>query len=138
MSELDDLLGIDPQDPEQRLADDLTSADYEWMDQLVALRKRRNITQAQVAERMGLASQSVVSDIENLNTDPKLSTLRRYALAVGATVRHVARLAEVQVRVVSSPPSIEEPSRADTTGNAIRLHSSAIAGERSGLLAGAR
>lgn len=92
MTDLDTLLGIDPDDPEQQLADELTRADYVWVDQLKAMRKHLGMSQEQVARRMGVTSQSVVSDIENLNGDPRLSTLRRYALAIGAAVSHRAYL----------------------------------------------
>jgi transcriptional regulator with XRE-family HTH domain len=50
---------------------------------LVAMRKNAHLTQADVAERMGV-SQPVVSDFERYDANPTLSTIRRYALAVGA------------------------------------------------------
>ncbi|WP_168200737.1 helix-turn-helix transcriptional regulator [Allokutzneria sp. NRRL B-24872] len=90
MDELDLLLGFDEEDDQQRLAAELVEADYDWVSALVALRKRRGLTQTQLGELMGRA-QSVVSDIESMSTDPRLSTLRRYAIAVGASVEHVVR-----------------------------------------------
>ncbi|GAA4018703.1 hypothetical protein GCM10022247_47910 [Allokutzneria multivorans] len=90
MDELDLLLGFDEEDDQQRLAAELVEADYDWVAALVALRKRRGLTQTQLGELMG-RSQSVVSDIESMSTDPRLSTLRRYAMAVGASVEHLVR-----------------------------------------------
>jgi transcriptional regulator with XRE-family HTH domain len=81
------LLGVED-DEQVRLARDLTRADRLWVRALVALRKRRDLSQAELGALMG-RSQSVVSDIESMSGDPRLSTLRRYALAVGARVRHV-------------------------------------------------
>ncbi|MGW3966841.1 helix-turn-helix domain-containing protein [Amycolatopsis sp. NPDC005003] len=84
---MDELLGIDSSDPKDALADELVKADFAWVDQLVNLRKRLGLSQTQVAEAMG-RSQSVVSDIETMSSDPRLSTLRRYALAIGVAVKH--------------------------------------------------
>jgi transcriptional regulator with XRE-family HTH domain len=88
MSDLEQLLGVDRQDPVQDLAVRLTEADTSLVRDLVAFRKAAGLTQDEVAKRMG-RSQSVVSDIESMENDPRLSTLRRYALAIGALVTHV-------------------------------------------------
>ena len=87
MSEIDDLLGIDETDDVDALAGELVRADFSWIEQLVAHRKRLGLTQDQVARAMG-RSQSVVSDLETMSSDPRLSSLRRYAQAVRAAVRH--------------------------------------------------
>ncbi|MEY7973328.1 helix-turn-helix domain-containing protein [Saccharomonospora xinjiangensis] len=87
MDELDELLGFDESNAQQVLARDLTDADYEWVRKLVELRKRRKLSQKELGDIMG-RSQSVVSDIESMSSDPRLSTLRRYALAVGAIIKH--------------------------------------------------
>ena len=87
VDEFDSLLGIDAADERDVLAGELVRADFAWVDQLVARRRQLGLTQAEVARAMG-RSQSVVSDIETMSTDPRLSTLRRYALAIGAAVRH--------------------------------------------------
>ena len=88
MEDVDELLGIDPTDERDRLAGELVRADFAWVQQLVNLRKQHGLTQAQVAAAMG-RSQSVVSDLETMSNDPRLSTLRRYALAIGAAVKHM-------------------------------------------------
>jgi transcriptional regulator with XRE-family HTH domain len=106
MSELDDLLGIDSSDPGAALAEELVRGDFAWVDQLVRLRKQRGLSQMQVAEAMG-RSQSVVSDIETMGSDPRLSTLRRYALAIGAAVKHRVFLSAAPPRPVIATESSE-------------------------------
>ncbi|WP_244629298.1 helix-turn-helix domain-containing protein [Clavibacter capsici] len=56
---------------------------------LVRMRQEAGLTQAMVGELMG-TSQQAVNKIERYDSDPKLSTLRRYANAVGALVEHRA------------------------------------------------
>ncbi|HJF15468.1 MAG TPA: helix-turn-helix domain-containing protein [Enteractinococcus helveticum] len=85
-SQLEELLGIDPTDPLDQLADLLVSEDEKLLDQLVAIRKR-TLSQAEVAQRMGI-SQGAVARIESGSRNPHLSTLRRYAHAVRARVEH--------------------------------------------------
>lgn len=89
MDEIAELLGVDETDEQDLLAGELVRADYAWVDQLVRMRKELGLSQAQVADAMG-RSQSVVSDIETMSSDPRLSSLRRYALAIGAAVKHRA------------------------------------------------
>ncbi|MDR2374222.1 MAG: helix-turn-helix domain-containing protein [Bifidobacteriaceae bacterium] len=48
------------------------------------MRRAKGLTQAQVAERMGV-TQPTVAQLERYDANPTLSTLRRYALAVGAS-----------------------------------------------------
>lgn len=63
---------------------------------LVEVRENRGLSQADVAERMGI-SQSAVSQFERYDSNPKLSTIRRYAHAVGARIKHSVILdAELQ------------------------------------------
>ncbi len=57
------------------------------LSELVALRQQHQLTQAMVAERMGV-SQAAVSQFERYDANPTLSTIRRYALAVGARLEH--------------------------------------------------
>lgn len=52
---------------------------------LVQLRKRSGLSQTQVAARMG-TSQSAVARLEGGEVDVRLSTLERYAAAVGHEV----------------------------------------------------
>lgn len=69
-------------------AEALVDADTALLRALVKMRKSRGLTQDQVAERM-MVSQPAVAQFERYDANPKLSTLRRYALAVGARVHHV-------------------------------------------------
>lgn len=83
-----ELLGIDLTDPDVQGENAAIDRDMRLIETLVAIRKQRGLTQAEVAERMG-RSQPAVSDFERLGGDPHLSTIRRYALAVGAEVVHL-------------------------------------------------
>jgi transcriptional regulator with XRE-family HTH domain len=53
------------------------------LEALVTIRQIRELNQSELGERMGV-SQSAVSQFERYDANPRLSTLRRYALAVGA------------------------------------------------------
>lgn len=55
------------------------------IDHLIELRKQKRMTQKDVAERMGV-KQPTVSGFENQDSDPRISTLQRFARAVGARV----------------------------------------------------
>lgn len=66
-------------------ADDLVQNHRHLMKTLIAMRKRHNLTQDEVAERMGV-SQPAVSAFERYDSNPTLSTIRRYALAVHARI----------------------------------------------------
>jgi transcriptional regulator with XRE-family HTH domain len=80
-------LGIDPDDPRERLAKDLVESDHKLLDDLVKARIAAGMTKAQVAAAMG-RHRAVVTNFERLTTDPHLSTIRRYAMAVGARITH--------------------------------------------------
>lgn len=55
------------------------------LEDLVKIRKRHGFSQEQLAERMGV-SQSAVSQMERYDANPTLSSIERYAIAVGARV----------------------------------------------------
>lgn len=103
---LAEMLGVDLSDPEQRLAQELVEADEQMLDELIALRKRMHLTQADVAERMGI-SQGAVARIESGERDPHLSTLRRYAHAVRAIVRHEVRPLSARERYMQSDRALD-------------------------------
>lgn len=86
---LDELLDIDPSDSTSRHAQALVEGDKRLLNTLVRIRKGADLSQNQVGERMNV-SQSAVARIESGERDPRLSTLRRYALAVGALITHEA------------------------------------------------
>jgi DNA-binding XRE family transcriptional regulator len=68
-------------------ADSLVTEHRELMQDLVRFRTKHHLTQEVVAERMGV-SQPTVAAFERYDSNPKLSTIRRYALAVGARIEH--------------------------------------------------
>lgn len=85
------LLGLDPNDAQTSAAASDTDAVMMLVETLVRHRKACRITQKQVARAME-TTQSAVSDFERLGGDPRLSTIMRYARAVGmavATKAHV-------------------------------------------------
>lgn len=55
------------------------------MTQLVAARKERGLSQTEIAAQMG-TSQSAVARLERGDVDARLSTVERYAAALGQTV----------------------------------------------------
>ncbi|MER6396363.1 helix-turn-helix domain-containing protein [Kitasatospora sp. NPDC059973] len=80
---LHDLLDLDPDDP--RVAASLADAQAyaELVETLVVARKKRGLTQRDVADLMG-TSQSTISEFERVGGDARYSTLQRYARAVDA------------------------------------------------------
>ncbi|MBT1620607.1 helix-turn-helix domain-containing protein [Curtobacterium flaccumfaciens pv. poinsettiae] len=65
----------------------LARSDRQLKSDLIAQRRRAGMTQKQVADLLGI-SQQAVTKLERYDSDPKLSSLRRYANAVGAIVEH--------------------------------------------------
>jgi transcriptional regulator with XRE-family HTH domain len=65
----------------------------ELLDQLVAARRGSGLSQAELAARMG-TSQSAVARLESGELDARLSTLERYAAALGRTVDWQVRPSE--------------------------------------------
>jgi transcriptional regulator with XRE-family HTH domain/putative component of toxin-antitoxin plasmid stabilization module len=55
------------------------------IDALIELRQHIGLTQVEVARRMGV-KQPTVSGFENQDSDPRVSTLQRYARALGARI----------------------------------------------------
>jgi predicted transcriptional regulator len=56
------------------------------LDELVARRRTAGLSQGEVAERMG-TSQPAVARLEAGQVDARMSTLQRYADAIGAQLR---------------------------------------------------
>lgn len=84
--DINELLGIDQTDPAERLAHDLVEQDQSLLTGLVSLR-RKTMTQEELAERLGVSLESVKA-FERYDADPRLSTVRRYAFALRARIRH--------------------------------------------------
>ncbi|GEL16681.1 helix-turn-helix domain-containing protein [Pseudonocardia asaccharolytica] len=63
------------------------------LDELVAARREGGLSQTEIAARMG-TSQSAVARLERGDVDARLSTLERYAAALGRTVDWTIRSPE--------------------------------------------
>lgn len=100
---LDELLGIDRTDPLQRLAAALVQSDDRLMSDLVRARQDAGLSEEDIAARMDIPVGSVRA-LERVGTNPLLSTVRRYALAVGVMVRH---------EVLPLPPSSVDEGNPD-------------------------
>jgi transcriptional regulator with XRE-family HTH domain len=99
MSRLRDLLNEVNRD-EALAAEDAAATNV--VAQLVQARALQGITQAEVGKRAGL-TQAVVARIEGFESDVRLSTLVKYALAVGA---------QIQVK----PPKTGHKAKPETRG----------------------
>jgi DNA-binding XRE family transcriptional regulator len=73
-------------DHEFRRAYDCLKPEFRAARQLVAARNRAGLTQAQVAGRMG-TTQSTIARLESGKRLPTLSSLERYAQAVGCKIQ---------------------------------------------------
>ncbi|WP_089210776.1 helix-turn-helix domain-containing protein [Streptosporangium subroseum] len=100
-----DLLGIDLDDPAVRRESAAVERDMRLIETLVRTRKQLGLSQAEVASRME-RSQPSVSDFERVGGDPHLSTIRRYALAIGAEVRHTVCVTVVEQPATQAPSSL--------------------------------
>lgn len=87
MTRLDDLLPGEFHSPDALAAREAATEDQNLLVALIAARQAAGLSPEDVASRAGLTS-AEVADIERLGHDPRLSTVRRYARAVGVTVRH--------------------------------------------------
>jgi transcriptional regulator with XRE-family HTH domain len=76
----------DENDVLEARADALVEDHVSLLEDLVKLRKKHNLSQKDVAERMGV-KQPTVSAFERYNANPRLSSIRRYAMAVDAMVQ---------------------------------------------------
>lgn len=88
MSTIAQLLEQAKASPVFRRAKFLAARDREFLRNLVSWREARGLNQAEVAKRMGITQQSV-SKFERYDGDPKMSTVRRYANAVGVVVTYI-------------------------------------------------
>jgi DNA-binding XRE family transcriptional regulator len=92
MEDLMAALGIDMNDPVQRLANSLVSEDDNLLEELVSLRISSGITRERVADAIGCTVDDV-RRFETVSADPHLSMVRRYALVVGASISHSVKKA---------------------------------------------
>ncbi|AMS06463.1 XRE family transcriptional regulator [Acidipropionibacterium acidipropionici] len=74
----------------ERRADLLIKDHWQLIDRLVAIRKEHGLSIEKVAFRMGvLPEYAAVLDRQGPEVDWRLSEIRRYALAVGATTHTI-------------------------------------------------
>lgn len=71
----------------EALAESLVSSHDALMSELIRMRKKHGLSQEAVAERMGV-SQPTVAAFERYDANPTLASVRRYALAVDASITH--------------------------------------------------
>lgn len=81
----DDFLARSLRNPETRAAYEDSQSRHRIVDALIRLRNLLNLTQTDVARSMGI-KQPAVSGFETEGSDPRLSTLQRYARSVDATL----------------------------------------------------
>ncbi|MDJ0426013.1 helix-turn-helix transcriptional regulator [Rhodococcus fascians] len=74
-----------------KLARQLSASELAFKQKLVKLREERDMSQTQVAEIMGV-DKSAVSRFERIDSNPRLATIRAYALAIDAVVEMSAAL----------------------------------------------
>lgn len=97
MSIIDELLGLDPDSPDVIRAEQLALNDRALIRGLVAIRKQRNLSQADVGRLLGI-SQPSVAEFEAHDANPTLAKIRRYAQAVRALIVHQVAADEGQLR----------------------------------------
>ena len=69
-------------------AEQLVESHSNLLDELLSIRKQNGLSQELVGARMGI-SQPAVAAFESEESNPTLSSIRRYALAVGARIEHL-------------------------------------------------
>lgn len=77
---------------------------------LSQVRRARKLTIDEVAERMGCSADDVILQVESSSADPTLSTLRRYAMAVGAVLHRdvLDERLEPELGSITEDPATQE------------------------------
>ena len=94
----------DPDSPSRRRAAALAEADEMLHAALLQARRDQGMSQQQVADRLGV-TQPTVAAFERYDNDPRLSTVRRYAHAVGVVVSHSVTRDGIEVQCGWTPIS---------------------------------
>lgn len=90
----------------------LQRAQRAMMEDLIDLREKHELSQQDVAQRMGV-SQSAVAQFERYDSNPTLSSIQRYALAVEA---------KLELKVASDRESSHDfVAEKEKTGKMLRL-----------------
>lgn len=85
MDSVSQFVGLEAANAQQRLASSLVDETQDMMHDLVERRHACNMTQKNVAEVIGV-SRTAITHFERYDADPKMSTIIRYALAIGARI----------------------------------------------------
>jgi transcriptional regulator with XRE-family HTH domain len=101
----EDLFGTDPETPGERAALVMVESHSNLLIDLRKARRSRGLSRAAVAERMGVTRKKVEA-FESYWYDPKLSEIRRYALAIGVVV--VTKI-DIGAPAVFSAPAADAP-----------------------------
>ncbi len=96
--------------PEARAVRKYFEQAYDLASQVIGLRLKRDLTQAELAERCGV-DQADISRIERGETSPTTRTLQRIADALDADVRLVERRPS-QLSPTEGPGPVDSPSPA--------------------------
>ena len=88
----------------------LADAELDMLADLVKMRRAKGLTQDDVAAAIG-RNKSAISRFERLDSDPRLSTVRRYARAIGALITH--KVTDFQSSNEATGPRIDEPVQVD-------------------------
>lgn len=103
--------GVDYSDPKARLARDQETNALELVATLRACREEQGLSQAATADRMG-RHQSVVSTLERLGSDPRWSSVRRYATSLGCLIEYrivpVANSPLVDLALAEEPAELSD------------------------------
>lgn len=86
MTNFNDFLTEQLQDPEVKAEYDALEPEYAIIQAMIDARKGKGITQKELSERTGIA-QGDISKLENGNGNPSIRTLQRLADAMGMTLR---------------------------------------------------
>jgi predicted transcriptional regulator len=86
MTKLADLKARLMKDPEFAAAYAVADVEYRVIEEMIRTRSEAGLTQEALAERMG-TTQSAIARLEGGRVSPSVETLRRYAVAVGKTLR---------------------------------------------------
>ena len=104
-------LGLEPNDGLEQVHTRQSENAYSLIEKLRERRKREGLRQKDLAARMGRDT-SVVSNIERLGSDPRWSTVRRYASALGVVIEYDITPAEEyrisdQVKPTPAPTDVD-------------------------------
>lgn len=101
---------------EERHTDELISADLSLLRALVQMRIDSGLTQDDVAKAMG-RDPSAVSRFERLDSDPHMSTVRRYARAVNASIQHMVVERGAHPTTHTAGPLFQSPEPVGVSGD---------------------